>query len=195
MRPYTKKGTEGKQDIEGAHFWVAVVAFVAGATIQFDDGQIIPVAGNWVLRPPIDTHGRFVPWKLIKTTGAISLLIGENHEPAPPSAGQLAPSLGSPAVKSSDVVAVGAIGAATKIVSADSSIRSIYVQNHEARAVVLSTDPAPTAPAAGSKALAILAACAVAFDGTGGTASLDGLGTDLYAAGVGGNANISVTVY
>jgi hypothetical protein len=197
MRPYNKVGNEKKQDIEGRHYWVAVVAFVAGATLQLDDGQPIPVQGNWVLRPPLDSQGRIVPWKQITTTGTISLLIGENREPSPPSAGQLAPQLGAVGVVASDIVAVGATGAgaATKIVSSNSGIRSIYVQNHSAVVVVISTVSPIIAPGVGSGALALLAACAVAFDGTGGALSLDGLGDDIFAAGVGGAANLSVTVY
>src|SRR4051812_23268337 len=90
MRYYKKIGNEAKQDIEGHHYWIAIVDFSAGSTVKMDDGQDVPITGNWVLRPSTQL-GIIHPWKYIKTTGSVTLLIGENHEPAPPSAGSLLP--------------------------------------------------------------------------------------------------------
>jgi hypothetical protein len=193
MRYYKKIGTEKKQDIEGKHYWLAIVAFAPGATIKMDDGQTIPVTGNWVLRPT--THLALIePWKQIETTGAITLLIGENHEPPPPNAGQLIPQVPSALIASDVIVATNP--AAALLVAAASVSRSIFIQNHSTRAVILSESANPVAAGgAGSKILCVLAACAVAYDGTGGFVVLDGVADTIYGLGVGGAADVSVNVW
>lgn len=99
----------------------------------------------------------------------------------------------SAAMQVADVIAVTTSAVAT-LLTANASRRSLSVQNQGLGTVVISTDPAPNAAGgAGSKVLAVLAACSsAAYDGTGGTFSLDGYTGALYAKAVGANGDVSV---
>jgi hypothetical protein len=193
MRYYSKKGTEKDQSVQGRHFWLAITSFAPGATIQVDDGQVIPISGNWVLRPP--THLSIVtPWHTLTTTGAVTLLVGENHEPPPPNAGQLVQQIPTALIASDVIICPDATP--TLLVASGVAVRSVMVQNHGAKPLTLSEVVNPTlAGGAGSKILAVLAACAVAYDGSGGSIVLDGLSDSLYGAGRGASCDVSVNVW
>jgi hypothetical protein len=194
MRVYRKLGTEKKQDVEGKHYWLAVVAFAPGATVKMDDGSEVPITGNYVLRP--STHlGIVTPWKQITTTGAVTLLIGENHEPPPPNAGALVQAVPAPFI-ASDVIACPAANPAAQLVLATQVTRSVMIQNHGIFPVILSEVSNPTlAGGAGSRILAVLAACAVAYDGTGGSIVLDSMADSVFGVGKGGAADVSVNIW
>jgi hypothetical protein len=188
MKPFSNASATRKVN-EGKHYWVAIVAFAAGSTIKMDDGQDLNIRGNWVLKPPV-IHGKINPWKSIEVTGTVELLIGENFEPPPPNAGELIVMVPTQALALRGVINVANPGP-TALIAAGIATRALLIQNMGTSVVkiygantVLNAD-----------LVAVLSACAVANDGTGGSLELDGFSGALWGAGVTAASDCAVVAW
>lgn len=180
--------------IEGPIFGAVVVdSYAPGATLQLGDGgRVVTVNGRDAFYPPPEGYD------VVKTTGTISLLVWRSklrgHEgPGPRS--PAAPGTSTATSEVADIINVPA-GAAVQLVAANPNRRRVIIQNLSTVAVPISRDPAmANAPAAGAKIEAMLAACAVANDGTGGSITIDGWAGPVFARLAAGAALLAVEAY
>jgi hypothetical protein len=182
------------QVVEGPVFWIRVTTNPsANAQWRFDGGQWQTIDGFEALQAPDGGPHHLGGWKKIEVIGSLTVQVGTN--PAQKFPGALnRPVEGTSTNDTDAIVQVG--NAAVKIVAASTGRRSVFVQNLSTQVVYLSKDPGVVAAlAAGNKILAVLAACAVAGDGTGGSISLDGWSGDLWAIVAAATSLVSVGAY
>lgn len=154
-----------------------VRSFSDGAAIQYEDGEPVPLT--------LVGEALEGPWEKLQIVGSATLRIW--REDGGPLSTFTAPPSGTTVFEKGAAVAVPT--AATQLLQKNAARRSLGLQNQGVNAVKVCSDAGCT------QVMAVLAPCVAAYDGSGGTFSLNGYTGPLYAIAVGAAADVSVVAY